>query len=181
MREIRIPMRLVAALLVAWACLAPRAATAALTLCTSDCLSRVNRCKATCTSAACRTNCDNLCGFSDCADTNLNFTGITPIVTRRDAHHAVVTGHVQCPVGGAFGVRVTLSQRFGAVAFGSTRGACTGDQAPFAIKVHTQLGTALIDAPVDVCALGVLVGKHGILDTKQWCQDGALVDGAGGR
>ena len=105
MREIRIPMRLVAALLVAWACLAPRVATAALTLCTSDCLIRVNRCKATCTSAACRTNCDNLCGFSDCADTNLNFTGITPIVTRRDAHHAVVTGHVQCPVGEAFGVR----------------------------------------------------------------------------
>ena len=182
MTYVRITMRVVAALVLTAVCLAPRAATAVLTKCASDCLSRINRCRALCTSDACRTNCGALCdAFLDCSDPSLGPTGITPNVTRRNDHLAVVTGHVECPAGDAFDVQVTLSQRYGAVAVGSTHGACTGDQAPFTIQVHTQFGTALIDAPVEVCALGILVGDGGIVDTKQWCQDGALVAAAEGQ
>ena len=171
----RIAMRPVATLLLTAACLLPQAATAALTFCTTDCLNKVNACKATCTNSTCRNTCNDVCGFDECSDPSLGLRGIAPNVTRRNAHLPVVTGHVQCPAGNGFDVQVTLSQPFGAAAFGSTQGACTGGEAPFTIQVHTQFGTTLIDAPVEVCALAILVGNGGILDTRQWCQDGALL------
>jgi hypothetical protein len=77
---------------------------------------------------ACRANCDQLCTFADCADPTLE-AGLTPNVMRRNSHLGVVTGHVQCQAGLGFDVHVTLTQRFGAVAFGSTHGDCAGDEA----------------------------------------------------
>jgi hypothetical protein len=78
-----------------------------------------------------------------------------------------------CTEGAVGDLSVTISQRgIGAVAEGTTRIHCTGDEVPWEIQAQTVGRGALGPGPATACGLLQVDGQDVPPDTRQWCRDG---------
>ena len=86
--------------------------------------------------------------------------------------HVRVGGHAVCPPGAIADLRVTITQHgIGAVAEGTTRVACTGDEVSWDVEAQTVGRGALGAGPATACGLLQVNGQNDPPDTRQWCRD----------
>jgi hypothetical protein len=84
--------------------------------------------------------------------------------------HVQIGGHVICAEGALGDLNVTITQHgTGAVAEGTTKIACTGEESDWQVQAATVSSTDLVAGPATAC--GLLVISHGAPDARQWCRE----------
>ena len=102
----------------------------------------------------------------------------SPARVSKTGRHIAVSVPVECPeVRDVTFLRVTVTQHVvGAIAEGSTRGACTGETQRFIVDAEV-LGNTTFGAPgiAQVCAVSQIGLPSQPIESKQWCRDITLI------
>jgi hypothetical protein len=90
----------------------------------------------------------------------------------------VVTGTIACTAGDRLVVSVTVTQNDpGAIATGSSRATCSGEDQAFSDMAHAQGPSPFVLGSASACAVAV-TSNHGVITgTDQWCApDGVTLE-----
>ena len=124
---------------------------------------------------ACKAGCEDSC-LLDCGNPDLDLTSAfdsTVTILSRDGRNLALSGPIACADGARIKkLRVTVTQN-GALAEGSTRGACAGADQHWALELKAS-GGGFVAGPALACGLAVVQSEAGAIDTHQWCTDVVL-------
>jgi hypothetical protein len=100
-------------------------------------------------------------------------SGFAPTASLGAGGRVQIGGHAACANGTVAELRVTITQAgTGAVAEGTTRIACSGEESPWEIQAATNGRNGFTAGPVTACGLLEVDGEDDPPDAFQWCRDG---------